>query len=43
MSYDDYKSQSPPEEQDNECAFCGEECDGEFCSKECKKSYLLEN
>lgn len=33
----------PPEEKENECAFCGYECVGEFCSSECKKAYLSEN
>lgn len=28
----------PPEEKENECTFCGEPCDKEFCSKECKKA-----
>jgi hypothetical protein len=28
----------PPEELENECAFCGEPCGKEFCSKACKKA-----
>jgi len=43
MTYDEYKQQSPPEEKENTCNFCGEECDGEFCSKECEKVYKSEN
>ena len=43
MTYDEYKLSYPPEEKENECAFCGEDCDGEFCSKECEKAYLKEN
>jgi len=33
----------PPEELENECAFCGEPCDKEFCSKDCQKAYEREN
>lgn len=33
----------PPEEKENKCAFCGDDCSGEFCSSECKKAYLSEN
>lgn len=33
----------PPEEFENQCAFCGEECNGSFCSKECKKAYEHDN
>jgi hypothetical protein len=29
----------PPEEYENECDYCGEECNGKFCSKSCKKAY----
>ena len=29
---------TPPEEKERECAFCGESCDGEFCSKDCKRA-----
>ena len=28
----------PPEELERTCAFCGEPCNKEFCSKECKKA-----
>lgn len=33
----------PREELEDECAFCGEECNGTYCSKECKKAYEAEN
>ena len=33
----------PPEDKDNECAFCGHACEKEFCSKDCEKAYLSEN
>lgn len=40
-NYDDWKNENPyDQEKENECAFCGEECDGEFCSSECKKAYI---
>jgi hypothetical protein len=32
-----------PEELDNECGFCGEFCDKDFCCKECEKAYKSEN
>lgn len=31
---------APEEEKEKKCRYCGEDCDGEFCSKECKKAYL---
>lgn len=37
-NYDDWK-QETPEELENECAYCGEPCDNEFCDKQCKKAY----
>lgn len=40
MNYDEWKTQSPPEEPENECAFCGEPCEGEFCSRDCYKANL---
>ncbi len=33
----------PPEECENECGYCGDECNGEFCSKSCSKAYKSEN
>jgi hypothetical protein len=33
----------PPEEYENECGYCGEECNGEFCSKSCRRGYECEN
>lgn len=43
MNYDDWKLESPPDEKEDECLFCGEECDELFCSKECRKAYESEN
>lgn len=43
MTYDDWKTETPPEEKENTCNFCGDESDGEFCSKECEKAYKSEN
>lgn len=43
MNYDDYKLKSPPEPEENECGYCGEDCHGEFCSKQCKKAYEKDN
>jgi hypothetical protein len=32
-----------PEDMEDECSFCGEPCDGNYCSKDCKKAYESEN
>lgn len=34
---------NPPEELQDECNFCGEQCNGSYCSRECKKGYESEN
>lgn len=34
---------NPPEDMEDECRFCGEQCDGQYCSKECRKAYEAEN
>ena len=39
IDYRDY----PAEELVNECLYCGEECNGSYCNKECKKAYESEN
>ncbi len=31
------------EELENECLYCGEECEKTYCNKECKKAYECEN
>lgn len=42
--YDDWKLHTPEnDEQENECAYCGEPCDRTYCSSECKKAYESEN
>jgi hypothetical protein len=43
MNYDNWKQETPPQEQENECAFCGEPTEKNYCSKECKKAYEQEN
>lgn len=40
MNYDDWKLQTPDELGEDECGYCGEPCDGEFCDNNCKKAYL---
>lgn len=42
-NYDDWKLDTPDDELENECAFCGEPCKKEFCSKDCRIAYLKEN
>jgi len=34
---------NPPEEKENECNYCGEPCDAEFCSRNCAKGYEADN
>lgn len=33
----------PEEELESECLYCGSECNGPYCNKECKKAYESEN
>ncbi len=37
---DDYKLDTPPEELDNTCSYCGEPCKKIFCSMECFKAEI---
>ena len=32
-----------PEEQNNECEFCGEICEKQYCNKECQRAYIADN
>jgi hypothetical protein len=43
MNYDNWKQKTPPQERENECAYCYEPTDKTYCSKECKKAYEQEN
>lgn len=31
------------EEKENECLFCGEECEKTYCDSNCRKAYEQEN
>jgi hypothetical protein len=42
-NYDNYKLETPPEELENECFYCGEPCDKNYCDKNCKKAYEQDN
>jgi hypothetical protein len=42
-NYDNYKLQTPPEELDHKCLYCGEPCDSCYCDKECEKAYEQDN
>lgn len=33
----------PSEDLEKNCAYCGEECSGTYCSKDCQKAYQAEN
>jgi len=33
----------PTEEMEHECNFCGVECEGEYCSRQCRRAYESEN
>jgi hypothetical protein len=41
-NYDDWKTDFP-EEEENECDYCGSPCDGEFCDRDCKRAYIADN
>lgn len=43
MNYDEWKQETPPDAPEGVCGYCGEACDGVFCSTECKKAYISEN
>jgi hypothetical protein len=43
MNYDNWKQETPPQELENNCAFCGEQTESTYCSKDCKKAYEQEN
>ena len=32
-----------PVEKNNECGFCGEDCEDRFCNKECERAYIADN
>lgn len=34
---------NPPEDKENECKYCGELCDGRYCSTDCRKGYESDN
>ena len=34
---------NPLEDMEDECNFCGEQCDNSYCSRECRKAYESEN
>jgi len=36
--YDNWKLATPEDQKENECSYCGTECDGDYCSKECYKA-----
>lgn len=40
--WDDWK-QDTPEEHTNTCHYCGEDCDLDFCDKDCAKYYRADN
>ena len=33
----------PPEELENQCSHCGEDCEYEYCNNECKKADIADN
>jgi hypothetical protein len=43
MNYDQWKTEVPPDIPDNNCNYCGEPCEKEFCNKECYKAYVADN
>ena len=43
MNYDKWKTQTPPDPEDNKCYYCGEPCEDSFCSRECERADYAEN
>jgi hypothetical protein len=33
----------PPDDMEDQCEFCSEQCDGRFCSDSCKREYEADN
>jgi hypothetical protein len=33
----------PPDDMEDECDFCSEQCDGRFCSDSCRREYEADN
>jgi hypothetical protein len=33
----------PPEELENDCKYCGEPCENQFCDRDCRKGYHYDN
>jgi hypothetical protein len=39
IDYDAWKLDTPEDEPENTCGWCGEPCDDNFCDKNCAKYY----
>ena len=37
---DDWKLEPQEDELENECLYCGEQCEKAFCNKQCEKAYF---
>jgi len=37
MTYDDWKLDTPDDEEENECWHCGAPCNGAYCSNACRE------
>jgi hypothetical protein len=33
----------PPDDMEDECGFCGETCNGNYCSDSCRREYEADN
>lgn len=33
----------PPDDMEDQCEFCSEQCDGRFCSDSCRREYEADN
>jgi len=33
----------PPDDMEDECNFCGETCNGHYCSDSCRREYEADN
>ena len=42
MTYDEWKTQPPPDPPDKECMFCGVPTHKTYCSEDCKRADIFD-
>ena len=43
LNLDGWGNGYAPEEFENNCNYCGEQCEDRFCNKECEMAYIADN